>query len=114
MKASLISAVLIVILAMSCKPKPPACVITVKDKNGATAMAGVRVDLFATVQGNIADLKADGVTDKDGKVYFTFKNPCVMDIRATVSNCTGAYCSGTGIVKLEDGKTNQKTIYINN
>lgn len=117
-KTSFITAVLITVILFSCKPKSPACVITVKDKDGVTAMPGVQVDLFATVQTasgpQVADLRANGVTDKEGKIYFSFKNPCVMDIKATVSNCSSTYCSGAGIVKLEDGKTNQKTVYINN
>lgn len=118
-KSSFIGALLATVLLFSCKPKPPACVITVKDKAGIKALSGVRVDLSATVQTasglpQVADLKANGITDKDGKIYFTFKNPCVMDIKATVQNCSGTYCSGSGIVKLEDDKTNQKTVYINN
>lgn len=106
-------------LLTSCKPQSPGCVIQVKDKAGAKAMAGVKVELYATVMTpagapTTADLKADGITDSEGKIHFTFKNPCVMDVKATVTNCTGTYCTGTGIVKLEEGKTNQKTVYINN
>ncbi len=102
----------------SCKPSSPRCVITVMDKSGMKAMAGVKVELSATVMSAggpvAADLKADGVTDSNGKIAFTFKNPCVMDIRATVSNCTGTYCNGTGIAKFEEGRTASKTVYINN
>ena len=103
---------------ISCKPSAPSCVITVMDKTGTQCIAGASVRLFATVispNGPVtADLKADGVTDSNGKIKFTFKNPCIMDIRATVNNCTGTYCNGTGIAKFEDGTTGHKTVYINN
>ncbi|MGZ3862419.1 MAG: hypothetical protein ACXVPN_03115 [Bacteroidia bacterium] len=106
----------------SCAPRPPKCVITVVDHTGNKPVSGVKVHLYANVMYNAApkpaDLKADAVTDASGKCVFTFKNPCVMDITATVSNCTSnpsgnVFCSGSGIVKFEDGKTNQKTILIN-
>jgi hypothetical protein len=50
-------------------------------------------------------------------VAFSFKNPCVMDILATVSNCTvnagsHVYCTASGIVKCEEGKTAEKTVHV--
>ncbi|MGZ3866922.1 MAG: hypothetical protein ACXVC6_03260 [Bacteroidia bacterium] len=113
---------LVVFQLNSCAPKPPKCIITVVDHTGNKPVAGAKVHLYANVtynnQSHPADLKADGVTDAQGKCSFTFKNPCVMDISATISNCyavpqMSVYCSGSGIVKFEDGKTNQKTILIN-
>jgi hypothetical protein len=103
------------------KPKPAKCLITVMDSAGQRPLSGIKVHLYANTTYNgtttIADLKADGVTGSDGKVGFTFKNPCVMDIAATVSTCTvnpgqHTYCNGSGIVKCEAGKTNEKTIRI--
>lgn len=102
-------------------PKPSKCVITVRDSSGSVLKAGINVHLYANVtyngQNSTADLKADGVTGSDGRVGFTFKNPCVMDIKATVSTCTvnpgqHVYCTGTGIVKCEEGKTAEKTVRI--
>jgi hypothetical protein len=102
-------------------PKPSNCVITVLDSAGRKPLSGVKVHLYANTTYNgsttIADLKADAVTDGSGKCNFSFKNPCVMDILATVSNCTvsGAnhvYCNGSGIVKCEEGKTAEKTIHV--
>ncbi len=102
-------------------PKPSKCVITVRDSSGNKLLAGVPVQLFANVtyngQTSVADLKANGVTGSDGRVGFTFKNPCVMDIKATVSTCTvnpgqHVYCNGSGIVKCEEGKTAEKTVRI--
>jgi hypothetical protein len=73
-------------------------------------ISGARVLLFANVKtatgGTItADLKADGVTDESGRVSFVFKLPAIYDIKASV----GTY-SGAGIVKLEEGKSVDKTI----
>ena len=108
----------------SCNPpKPAKCVITVLDSAGRKPLSGVKVHLYAKTTYNqheyIADLKADGVTDGSGKCNFSFKNPCVMDVLATVSNCTvngtnHVYCNGSGIVKCEEGKTSEKTINVNN
>ncbi len=102
-------------------PKPSKCEITVMDSASRKPLSGVKVHLYANTTYNggstIADLKADGVTDGSGKCSFSFKNPCVMDILATVSNCTvsGAnhvYCNASGIVKCEEGKTAQKTVHV--
>ena len=106
----------------SCNPpKPAKCVITVKDSAGNKVLAGVNVKLEANVtyNGNTykGDLEAEGTTDAEGRVNFTFKNPCVMDVIATVPSCTvipskSTYCNGRGIVKMEEGKTAEKTIRI--
>ena len=106
----------------SCNPpKPSKCVITVMDSAGRKPLSGVKVHLYAntTYNGNttVADLKADATTDGSGKCNFSFKNPCVMDVLATVSTCTvngtnHVYCNGSGIVKCEEGKTAEKTVRI--
>jgi len=102
-------------------PKPSKCVITVRDSAGSKLMSGITVKLYAkvTYNGNTttADLKAEGVTGSDGRVGFTFKNPVVMDIKATVTSCTvnpsqSKYCTAEGIVKCEEGKTAEKTVRI--
>ena len=101
-------------------PKPSKCVITVMDSAGRKPLVGVKVHLYANITPNTtADLKADAVTDESGKCSFSFKNPCVMDVLATVSNCTVSgpnhvYCNASGIVKCEEGKTAEKTIHVNN
>lgn len=102
-------------------PKPAKCVITVRDSAGSKLLSGIKVELYANVtyngQTTVADLKATGTTGSDGRVGFTFKNPCVMDIKATVGTCTvnpgqHVYCNGSGIVKMEEGKTAEKTVRI--
>jgi len=115
-------AVMLLFQLNSCNaPKPAKCVITVRDSAGNKLLPGIKVELYANVtyngQTTVADLKAEGVTASDGRIGFTFKNPCVMDIKATVGTCTvnpGAhvYCTGSGIVKCEEGKTAEKTVRI--
>ena len=129
MKKKFYAILLIIPIAMmlfqmntSCNgPQPSKCVITVMDSAGTRARAGVKVHMYANVTYNggtySSDLKADGVTGSDGKVAFSFKNPCVMDILATVSNCTVSgpnhvYCTASGIVKCEEGKTAEKTVRV--
>lgn len=115
-------AVMLFQVSSSCNgPQPAKCIITVMDSAGRKTLTGVKVHLYANVTYNgqtySSDLKADGVTGSDGKVAFSFKNPAVMDILATVPNCTvsGAnhvYCTASGIVKMEEGKTAEKTVRV--
>lgn len=115
-------AVLLMMQVQSCNPPQPSkCVITVRDSSGNRLLGGIKVHLYANVtyngQTSQADLVADGVTGSDGRVNFSFKNPCVMDVKATVTTCTvnpgtHVYCTGTGIVKCEEGKTAEKTVRI--
>jgi hypothetical protein len=107
----------------SCKgPQPCKATITVMDSSGAHPVANVAVHLYANVtyNGQIfqGDLIVDGVTNASGQVSFTIKNPCILDIRATVANCTTnvyshKYCLGTGIIRFDEGQTNTKTVNIN-
>lgn len=101
----------------ACKgPQPCKCVIKVTDSSGANPKAGVKVNLYANVTYNgntsVADLKAEGTTDSEGKVRFTFKLPAVMDILATDPSCTTTNCkkNGKGIIKLEEAKEIEKTV----
>src|SRR5689334_15153515 len=55
-----------------------------------------------------ADVKANGTTDGGGEVRFTFKLPAIFDIKATASVGTKTI-QGTSIIKLEEGKTVDKT-----
>jgi len=110
----------------SCKgPQPCKATITVMDSIGAHTQAGVNIHLYANVVYNGAnytgDLIVNGVTDATGEVSFTIKNPCILNIQATVPNCDSAssshprykYCIGTGIVRFDEGQTNTKTVNLN-
>ena len=111
----------IAIFGNSCgKPKPCKGTITVYDTTGVVPQSGVLVKLYSTVttpSGGTAtaDLKWQGTTDGSGIVSFTFKLPAIMDIRAERESCvpkpiTKYYCIGTGIIKLEEGKTIEKKV----
>jgi len=120
----------VMMFSSSCnKPQPCKAIITVKDTLGINVQAGVNVKLYATVTTAtgtaIGDLEAEGVTDSEGKVNFNFKLPAIMDIRAEKPNCTitppttsggsyvpGKYCQGKGIIKFEEGKTNEKIVLL--
>jgi hypothetical protein len=56
-----------------------------------------------------ADLKANGNTDANGEVKFTFKLPAIYDIQATYTSASRTY-TGAGIIKLEEGKNVDKTV----
>lgn len=58
-----------------------------------------------------ADLKANGNTDGNGEVKFTFKLPAIYDIRATYTEASKTY-TGVGIIKLEEGKNVDKTVVL--
>jgi hypothetical protein len=56
-----------------------------------------------------ADVKAQGKTDGAGEVEFVFKLPAILDIRATGAVGTKTV-AGNSIIKLEEGKTVEKTV----
>jgi hypothetical protein len=56
-----------------------------------------------------ADVKANGTTDSDGQVKFTFQLPAIFDIRATSVVGTRTLV-GLSVIKLEEGKTVEKTV----
>ncbi len=103
----------LLVFAFSACQKKTDCTanITCNDAQGKP-MNGVEVRLFATVKTStnttkIADVKATGITDQSGKVSFIFKLPAIFDINATVGTA-----STTALIKLEEGKTTEKTVEI--
>lgn len=107
----------------SCKgPQPCKGIITVMDSANVHPQAGATVNLYAQINYNggiyYGDLKATGTTDASGQFSITIKNPCILDIRATVAKCDSTalhphYCMGHSILTFEAGKTNSKTVNIN-
>lgn len=100
----------------SCK-KNTDCVATVfcVDSTGI-GMTDVNVLLYANVKtstgGTItADLRGSAITDATGRVSFTFKLPAIYDIKATKTTGTSSL-SGVSIIKLEEGKTIEKTVAV--
>ncbi len=89
-------------------------VIDCVDSTGTVTVPNVNVQLYATVKTAsggtvVADLKGNAITDSDGKVKFTFKLPAIYDIKASIKTGTRTLI-GTGIIKLEEGKTVGKTV----
>lgn len=87
--------------------------VNVVDSTGVP-VNNAKVLLYATIKtaqgGTVtADLKANGTTDGGGQVKFTFKLPAIYDIRATMVVATRTL-TGTGIIKLEEGKGTDKTV----
>jgi len=88
-----------------------------QDSSGA-AVSNANVLLYAVVKDPsdpkgqatyTADVKATGSTDGSGQVSFVFKLPAIYDIRATTTVGTKTLV-GTGIIKLEEGKSVEKTV----
>jgi len=125
---SFIFIVLVGIIAFewsSCKgPQPCKGTITVYDSAGIHPQGNVAVNLYAQINYNggiyYGDLTASGTTDATGKINFTIKNPCILDVRATLSKsvCDSTilkphYCMGHSLLTFEEGKTNTVSVYIN-
>lgn len=99
----------------SCR-KNTDCVARVKCLDSLNTPVGeADVLLYALVKspdGKItytADVKANGRTSGEGSVEFKFELPAIYDIKATkvVGSRT---LTGVGIIKLEEGKTVEKTV----
>lgn len=56
-----------------------------------------------------ADVKANGKSNGSGQAEFVFKLPAIYDIKATKIVGTRTL-TGVGIIKLEEGKTVDKTV----
>ena len=104
---------LIVGFTASCEKKTD-CKLTVNTVNAAgSPIANIKVKLYANVKTSSgstveADLKAEGVSDGSGKSTYSFKLPAILDIKAIGTNSM----VGTGIIKLEEGKSVEKTVVV--
>ena len=99
---------LTLLLAAACnRDKSCKATIDCKDANG-DAVKGAQVLLYAEVKHNIkGDIKAQGITDENGRVSFIFKLPAIFDIDATVNSK-----SAKGMIKLEEGKEVTETVTV--
>jgi len=100
----------LLIVASGCDhDKTCTAVIKVVDVDGVTPSGAAKVELYANVSSPsgpvVADLKAEGVTASDGTIEFKFKLPAILDIKATKGTKIA-----TGIIKLEEKETVQKTV----
>ena len=109
MKIVLKSLVLATALMLMACQKNTDCkaTVTCKDQNGAP-VANAKVLLYAEIKPNVrGDIKAEGVTDAEGKTSFIFKLPAIFDVNAQVNSK-----EGKGIIKLEEGKTVEETVVV--
>jgi hypothetical protein len=89
-------------------------VITCVDSS-SNPVSNAYVRLYALVKGpdgktsDTADVKAFGNTDNGGQVKFTFKLPAIYDVYASLPVAARTF-TGYGTIKLEEGKTAEKTI----
>jgi hypothetical protein len=120
-KSILLHAALPVLLAAVCLVpaschKDTKCTTLIKciDSSGA-AINAANVLLYAPVKSQdgkttyTADITASGTTDQFGEVSFEFRLPAIYDIKAT-GMAGKKEVVGTGVVKLEEGKTVEKTV----
>lgn len=105
----------IVLSSTSCK-KETDCKARIKCVDSlSAAVPGANVLLYAIVKSPdgkttyTADLKANGTTSGEGQVEFVFKLPAIYDIKAT-KTVGSRTLTGVGIIKLEEGKTVEKTV----
>jgi hypothetical protein len=107
----------------SCKgPQPCNGVITVYDSAGVHPQANATVHLYAQINYNgltyQGDLTANGTTNSSGQFSITIKDPCILDVRATIANCDSTalhphYCMGHAILTFAEGQTNSVNVYVN-
>ena len=100
------------VFSSSCEKKTD-CKLTVitVDSLGAP-LAGVSVKLLANYQTRCdatgeAVLKAAGVSNARSTSTYTFKLPAILDINAAIGTK-----KGVAIIKLEEGKTVDKTVTV--
>jgi hypothetical protein len=105
----------------SCKKNTDCVGVVICNDSTGTGISGAQVYLYANVKtpvgGTItADIRASGVTDEAGRVSFTFKLPAIYDIMAIKSVAATSTASAAktysaiSIIKLEEGKTIDKTV----
>jgi len=62
------------------------------------------------------DVKVNGVTDGNGVFETTFKLEAILDVYASAVTSTVTIAPplvGSSVIRLEEGKTIRKTVYIN-
>ncbi|MFO0323035.1 MAG: hypothetical protein ACK504_11495 [Bacteroidota bacterium] len=109
---SLSVAIFLGVVFTSCKRKTECKLKIYTVDSLGLPLKGAVVKLFVnvkTVNGNIieADVKAQGVSNGVGSSDYTFKLPAILDINANLDNKFGA-----SIIKLEEGKTVEKTVIL--
>jgi hypothetical protein len=80
--------------------------ITVVDKNGAIA-SGASVTLFVAPISTFPNIEVTKTTNANGLAEFAYKDPVILNIKAVLGQKRS---DTTELIKLERGKTVQKTV----
>lgn len=112
--AFLFSLIIIATTFSSCtKDSDTIGIIKVVNSNGQ-AMSGVTVVLNQqnTTPGTdpIENLKQTKTTDANGKASFTYRYESILDVNVSYTNISGDTFSGSGVIRLLRGKTEQITV----
>ncbi|MGZ3899345.1 MAG: hypothetical protein ACXVNQ_03300 [Bacteroidia bacterium] len=106
-----IALVCVSLFNISCQ-KPTDCKATVHCVDTTCSpLRNSNVLLSAKISGRAADVKAEGTTDENGAVTFTFKLPAIFDIKASGS-ANAKPVSGSGLIRLEEGQGSEKTVVL--
>lgn len=94
---------------MSClKETDCTAIITVLNQSSGQPVVGAQVKLDCGTCVPPGNLQSDiQNTDASGKTNHVFKYPAVLDITVTSGQGTA-----TGVIKLEEGESTEKTIYL--
>lgn len=109
---SLILLSCIIVSFSSCKDDEKCkLVVTVLDvSNTSQVISGVKL----VVAKGSSYVHEEGITDSKGEARFTFENEAILDIEATLTDQTTGYTrKGKSTVRLEEGKTVTKQVYLN-
>lgn len=112
--AFLFSLIIIATTFSSCtKDSDTIGIIKVVNSSGQ-AMSGVTVVLNQqnTIPGTdpIENLKQTKTTDANGKASFTYRYESILDVNVSYTNISGDTYSGSGVIRLLRGKTEQITV----
>ena len=112
--AFLFSLIIIATSFSSCtKDSDTIGIIKVVNSSGQ-AMSGVTVVLNQqnSIPGTdpIENLKQTKTTDANGKASFTYRYESILDVNVSYTNISGDTYSGSGVIRLLRGKTEQITV----
>ncbi|HRS53115.1 MAG TPA: hypothetical protein P5250_00220 [Bacteroidales bacterium] len=111
LKIFIIVLMLMFVFTQCKKDKDIKVIITVKyqsDTNKVVPQADVLIEKY--------DVKVKGVTDNNGIFETTFKLEAILDVHAskdTSTVTTTPPLTGSTVIRLEEGKTIRKTVFIN-
>jgi hypothetical protein len=85
-------------------------VVTVLDvTNTSEVISGVKV---VVAKGSSA-VHEEGITDSKGEARFTFENEAILDIEVSKTDVIGYTRTGKSTVRLLEGETVSKQVYLN-